>query len=54
MSGKNICMPSVFCQLSMRESMPAVRIRSMSEQVNTGTSHDLHSDDAQSTLTGVL
>ena len=42
MSGKKIWMPSVFCQFSMRESSPAVRIRSMSEQVNTGTSHDLH------------
>ena len=39
--GKKIWMPSVFCQFSMSESMPAVRIRSMSEQVMTGTSHDL-------------
>ena len=53
-SGKNICMPSVFCQLSMRESMPAVRMSSMSEQVNTGTSHDLHRGAAQCKLSGVL
>ena len=40
-SGKNIWMPKVFCQFSMSESIPAVRIKSMSEHVMTGTSHDL-------------
>ena len=39
--GKKIWMPRVFCQFSMSESMPAVRIKSMSEHVMTGTSHDL-------------
>ena len=34
-------MPSVFCQFSISESRPAVRISSMSEQVRTGRSHDL-------------
>ena len=47
-------MPSVFCQFSMSESMPAVRIRSMSEQVRTGRSHDLQQCNVRKLATGAL